>query len=238
MRRKIVKIDESKCNGCGICIEACHEGALKLVDGKAKLIAADSYCDGLGACLPECPTGAITIEEHEAAIEKQAEGDSQPGEQAGQACGCQGNHAKAVDGGNSDDSAPERSCPYSELRNWPCQIRLVPVNAPFFDDADLLIAADCTAFAYSIFHREFMRGNITLIGCPLLDDVDYSEKLAAIFKAHRIKSVTVARMEVPCCDGIASATRQALMSTWTLIPYEVVTITTSGFILKEVDELK
>lgn len=252
MKRKIVKIDEDKCNGCGICISGCHEGALQMVDGKAKLIS-ESYCDGLGACLPDCPAGAITIEEREAASFDEAavkqkmapdsvaphatEAATKKAAQAlpALACGCPGTHAKtlqrdtAVPNKESDRTIPPA---VSELRQWPCQIKLVPVNAPYFDNASLLVAADCTAYAYANIHQEFMRGKITIIGCPKLDAVDYTEKLTEILKAHEIKSITALRMEVPCCGGIAGAVKQALINSGKMIPWRIVTIGTDGTVVE------
>jgi ferredoxin len=242
MKRKIVAIDREKCNGCGLCVNACHEGALELVDGKATLVSED-YCDGLGACLPECPAGAITIEEREAAAFDEAavkarEAKGQPAPEP-LACGCPGTHAHAikrepaVSRQASPAPAPAGTCcqKSSELRQWPCQIKLVPVGAPYFEGADLLIAADCVAFAYASVHEDFMKGKITLIGCPKLDDVDYSEKLAAILAAHEVKSVTVLRMEVPCCGGLVSMVKRAMLASEKLVPWQVVTISTEGEIL-------
>lgn len=243
MKRKIIRIEEDKCNGCGLCVEACHEGALQLIDGKAKLVS-ESYCDGLGACLPECPTGAITMEEREAdafdeeAVKKHIESKA---EQASEnlACGCPGTHARAIERKESAMNKPAQDEKVhtgqieSQLRQWPCQIKLVPVNAPYFKNAHLLVAADCTAYAYANIHNDFMRNKITIIGCPKLDDVDYTEKLTAILKAHEIKSVTVLRMEVPCCGGIAHAVKQALVKSGKMIPWQIVTIGTDGSILDE-----
>jgi ferredoxin len=239
MKRKIVKIDENKCNGCGLCINACHEGALQLINGKAKLVS-DAYCDGLGACLPECPTGAITIEEREAdafdettvkaRVAKQGE-QHQP---ANLPCGCPGTHAKVITRSGDTSSIPKAAvCAESQLRQWPCQIKLVPVNAPYFDNASLLVAADCTAYAYANMHNDFMRDKITLIGCPKLDDADYAVKLAEILKVHEIKSITVLRMEVPCCSGIVNAVKDALVKSGKMIPWRVVTIGTDGTIRED-----
>jgi len=205
MKRKIVRIDEEKCNGCGACAEACHEGAIAMIDGKAKLIR-DDYCDGLGDCLPACPADAITIEERE------AEAYSEEAVQAKKA---------AV------------SEPVSRLTQWPVQIKLAPLNAPYFDGANLLIAADCTAYAYGNFHEKFIKNHVTLIGCPKLDAVDYSEKLTEIIKNNDIKSVTVVRMEVPCCGGIEYAVKTALQNSGKFIPWHVVTIGIDGGILDE-----
>jgi len=241
MNRKIVKIDEDKCNGCGLCIEACHEGALQLINGKAQLVS-ESYCDGLGACLPECPTGAIAIEQREAdafdeeAVNKHIKAMTER-VQENLACGCPGTNARTIERSKDTVNISMQAVTgytrqdESQLRQWPCQIKLVPVNAPYFKNAHLLVAADCTAFAYADIHNEFMRNKITLIGCPKLDDIDYTEKLTAILKAHEIKSVTVLRMEVPCCAGIANAVKQALIKSGKMIPWQVVTISTNGIIL-------
>ena len=192
MIRKIIEIQEEKCNGCGLCASACHEGAIGMVDGKARLLRS-GYFYGLGDCLPQCPTGAITFVEREAA----------PYDEAG----------------------------ISRLRQWPCQIKLVPVNAPYFHKAKLLIAADCTAYTYADFHRDFMKGKITLIGCPKLDGADYSEKLTEIIKNNDIRSVTILRMEVPCCGGLEMAVKKALQNSGKFLPWQVVTISTEGQIL-------
>ena len=249
MKRKIVTIDPKLCNGCGLCISACHEGALKLVDGKAQLVS-DSYCDGLGACLPECPTGAIKIVERDAdPFDEAAVAAKQAAEKAATvppaaeapvappplACGCPGKMAKAIarPAASADPAAGASAAPASALVNWPVQIKLVPVNAPYLKNAALLIAADCSAFAYADIHRRFMANKVTLIGCPKLDEGDYSEKLTAILQANDIRSVTVIRMEVPCCAGIANATKQALLNSGKMIPWHVVTISTDGAILDE-----
>ena len=203
MKRKIVEIDEAKCTGCGLCANACHEGAIAMVDGKAKLVK-DDYCDGMGDCLPECPAGAIKIVEREAAAYDE----------------------KAVQERNSQLTTPN-----SQLFQWPCQIRLVPVKAPFFQGAKLLIAADCTAYAYANFHQEFMRGKVTIVGCPKLDPVDYSEKLTEILRENDIKSVTIVRMEVPCCGGLEMAAKKALQESGKFIPWQVVTLSLDGKII-------
>lgn len=229
MIRKIIKIDEEKCNGCSLCADACHEGAIGMVGGKAKLLRED-YCDGLGDCLPACPTGAITFEEREAlAYDEEAVKKSQA-EKATLPCGCPGTNSKAIKREVVDrhDSQPVSS----RLSQWPVQIKLVPVNAPYFDNANLLIAADCTAFAYGNFHNDFIKNKITLIGCPKLDMVEYADKLTQIISANDIKSVTVVRMEVPCCGGIENAAKQALMNSGKFIPWSVVTISTDGRILE------
>jgi MinD superfamily P-loop ATPase containing an inserted ferredoxin domain len=271
-KRKIIAINNELCNGCGICVDACHEGALQMVDGKAALVS-DSYCDGLGACLPDCPAGAITIVEREAApfdegaVAANAAGAGKT-ESTGSAgnsgstestvntgstadaasaaietqtpalpCGCPGKMARAIVrapaapfAANADD-AP--SAPAPRLANWPVQIKLVPAGAPYLKNAALLVAADCTAFAFPDIHRRFMGGKVTLIGCPKLDECDYSEKLAAILAANEIRSVTVLRMEVPCCAGIANAVKQALVRSGKMIPWRIVTISTDGEIVDE-----
>ena len=236
MIRKIIKIDEDKCNGCGACAAACHEGAIEMINGKAKLTRED-YCDGLGDCLPACPTDAISFEEREApaydeaavmASKMKAKQAHKSGEKL--PCGCPGTNSRTI----KRDIAPtfEKSATVpSRLMQWPCQIKLVPVNAPYFDNANLLIAADCTAYAYGNFHNEFIRNHITLIGCPKLDEGDYAEKLTAIIKNNNIKSVTVVRMEVPCCGGIENAVKRALMAIGKFIPWRVVTVSTDGRIL-------
>lgn len=239
MKRNIVKIDRDKCDGCGLCIQACHEGALQLVDGKAELIT-ESYCDGLGACLPECPQDAITLEEREAADFDEAAVQSHIEKSKVQAipvtleCGCAGSHARTIERPQVQSiQIPAAPVLESQLRQWPCQIKLVPVNAPYLDNAHLLIAADCTAFAYANIHQDFMKNKITLIGCPKLDEGDYSEKLTQILESHEIKSVTVLKMEVPCCGGIVEAVKRALMGSGKMIPWQVVTINTDGSILED-----
>ena len=232
MIRKIIQIDREKCNGCGLCVSACHEGAIELVEGKAMLTRED-YCDGLGDCLPACPTGAISFEEREApaydeAAVKQAKMKKQ---EKTLPCGCPGTQAKALKPKTCAIGA-EREAVESQLMQWPCQIKLVPVYAPYFDRADLLIAADCTAYAYGSFHTDFMRDRITLIGCPKLDEGDYAEKLTHILSKNNIKSVTVVRMEVPCCGGLENAVKRALQASGKFIPWQVITISTDGKILK------
>ena len=233
MKRRIIEIDQDKCNGCGACAAACHEGAIAMVDGKARLMR-DDYCDGLGDCLPACPTGAISFVEREAAAydeaavlankqqEMQREGMHLHG-------GCPGARMKTLRHDEPAEAAPTAA--QSRLSQWPVQIKLVPVNAPYFDGAKLLIAADCTAYAYAAFHERFIRGHITLIGCPKLDGVDYAEKLTEIIRSNDIKSVTIVRMEVPCCGGLAHAAKTALHSSGKFIPWQVVTISTDGKIL-------
>lgn len=262
MIRKIIKIDEEKCNGCGLCASACHEGAIGIVDGKAKLLRED-YCDGMGDCLPSCPMNAISFEEREAPAydaeavkqnmaEKKAQVSPQaafphagcPGKMAARIerpaaphTGCPGSQAMGLqrpEGGEGQQaSAPVYApVPQAQLQNWPVQIKLAPINAPYFDGAHLLVAADCTAYAYANFHQDFMRNKVTLIGCPKLDAVDYAEKLTEIIARNEIKSVTVVRMEVPCCGGIENAVKRALMDSGKFLPWQVVTISRSGEILE------
>ncbi|MBQ9980244.1 MAG: 4Fe-4S binding protein [Oscillospiraceae bacterium] len=238
MVRRIIKIDEEKCNGCGLCAAACHEGAIGMVEGKAKLLR-DDYCDGLGDCLPACPTGAITFEEREAAPYDEAavmaakakrEADGKPHTLP---CGCPGTNSRAIVRESSCDCTSHApAAPVSSrLRQWPVQIKLVPVTAPYFDGADLLVAADCTAYAYGNFHTDFIKNRITLIGCPKLDEGDYTHKLTEIIARNNIKSVTVVRMEVPCCGGIENAVKSALQASGKFIPWQVVTVSTDGRVL-------
>ena len=232
MKRKIIKIDKSKCNGCGLCSEACHEGAIEMIEGKAVLTRED-YCDGLGDCLPACPTGAITFEEREAPAynEEAVLAAKKAKEVRKNACGCPGTLSKSIKRDVPSYSKQE-SKTASRLSQWPCQIKLVPVNAPYFDGANLLVAADCSAFAYGNFHEDFIKNHITLIGCPKLDEGDYAEKLTQIIANNDIKSVKVVRMEVPCCGGIENAVKRALMASGKFIPWQVVTISTDGKILE------
>ncbi len=238
MIRQIIKIDKEKCNGCGLCVSACHEGAIGLVNGKAELLR-DDYCDGLGNCLPVCPTGAISFEEREALEyneEEVAQNTARKNQQKSQPlpCGCPGSNAKTIQ--RNEDINPQEPAPVqaatSQLNQWPVQIKLVPVNAPYFENANLLVSADCAAYAYGNFHNEFMKNKITVIGCPKLDEGDYSEKLTAIIQNNNIKSVTVVRMEVPCCGGIENAVKTALQNSGKMIPWRVVTISTDGHILE------
>lgn len=231
MIRKIIKIDEEKCNGCGACAAACHEGAIEMVNGKARLTRED-YCDGLGDCLPACPTNAITFEEREAPAYNEAAVLAAKKEKttAPLPCGCQGTNSKTIKRDISRAAAPVTNAE-SMLSQWPVQIKLVPVNAPYFDNANLLIAADCSAYAYGNFHNEFIRNHITLIGCPKLDEGDYAEKLTQIIANNNIENVTVTRMEVPCCGGIENAVKRALQASGKFIPWRVVTISTDGRIL-------
>ena len=198
MIRKIIRIDKDKCNGCGACASACHEGAIDIINGKAELVR-EHFCDGLGDCLPECPTDAISFEEREA-----PEYDE-----------------KAV------QEAQKKT-----LQNWPVQIKLAPANAPYFNDAKLLIAADCTAYAYASFHQDFIRNKVTLIGCPKLDQVDYSDKLTEIIQNNNIQSVTIVRMEVPCCGGLEMAAKKALQNSGKFLPWQVITISIDGNIIE------
>ena len=241
MIRKIIQINEEKCNGCGACAAACHEGAIQMINGKAKLIR-DDYCDGLGDCLPACPTGAITFEEREAAAydpeavqlhlktRKDSSSQAQP-----TFSGCPGQAPRSISHTPSDCSAAktplESAAPQSQLSQWPVQIQLAPVNAPYFQGAHLLIAADCTAYAYGDFHQRFMKDHVTLIGCPKLDPVDYSEKLSDILRHNDIRSLTIVRMEVPCCGGLEHAVKKALQDSGKFLPWQVVTISIDGNIL-------
>ena len=232
MIRKIIKIDEEKCNGCGLCADACHEGAIDIVDGKAKLMR-ENYCDGLGDCLPACPVNAISFEEREAPAydeaavlaAKKAKAQKTSGVLP---CGCPDSQSRAIR--HETTPAPTAAIP-GQLSQWPVQIKLVPIHAPYFDGADILVAADCTAYAYGSFHNDFIKGRITLIGCPKLDEGDYTEKLTAIFAGNDIKSVVVTRMEVPCCGGIENAVKRALNACGNDIPLRVVTISADGRIL-------
>ncbi|MCR5660707.1 MAG: 4Fe-4S binding protein [bacterium] len=261
MIRKIIRIDEKKCNGCGLCAAACHEGAIEIIDGKAKLVR-EHFCDGLGDCLPSCPQNAISFEEREApAYDKQAVKKSQEKLQPSPAtgvphkrpsfinmeennmednhnnrreCGCPGSKAMKLDvRENGPAPASQERKGVSRLAQWPCQIKLVPIEAPFYENAKLLIAADCSAYAYAGMHEELMEGRITLIGCPKLDSEDYSIKLAEIIKRNSIKSVTVVRMEVPCCGGLEAAVQEALQKSGKFLPWQVITISRDGRILEQ-----
>ena len=231
MKRRIINIDEEKCNGCGACAQACHEGAIGMVNGKAKLLR-DDYGDGLGDCLPTCPTGAITFVEREAAEydEKAVLENKRKKLAAAIPHGCPGHQLRRFERAEeeSNDEAKSEHRSVSRLGQWPCQIKLVPVNAPYFNGAKLLIAADCTAYAYANMHEDFMKGKITLIGCPKLDDTDYSEKLTEIIATNDIKSMTVVRMEVPCCGGLEAAAKKALQASGKFIPWQVVTLSLDG----------
>ena len=229
MIRRIIHIDQERCNGCGLCAQACHEGAIGMVEGKAKLLR-DDYCDGLGDCLPACPTGAITFVEREAAAYDETAVQANKAKQgAPMTGGCPGSRARLLCREEAEGPVPAVS---SQLRQWPVQIKLAPISAPCFDGAHLLVAADCAAYAYGNFHQEFIRGKVTLIGCPKLDGVDYSEKLTEILRQNDIRSVTVVRMEVPCCGGIQNAAVTALKNSGKFIPWQVVTISTDGRILE------
>ena len=232
MIRRIIHIDQERCNGCGLCARACHEGAIGMVDGKAKLLR-DDYCDGLGDCLPTCPTGAITFVEREAAAYDEAAVQARKKElEQPLACGCPGSQSRTICREEQERHAAP-SAVASQLRQWPVQIKLAPVHAPYFQGAKLLVAADCSAYAYGNFHNEFMGGKVTLIGCPKLDGVDYSEKLTEILRENDIKSVTVVRMEVPCCGGLEHAVITALKHSGKMIPWQVVTLSTDGHILEQ-----
>ena len=254
MIRKIIHIDEEKCNGCGLCASACHEGAIDIIDGKARLVR-ENFCDGFGDCLPGCPTGAISFEEREAPeYDEKAVQDAKSRARTASASssrtahemerkkmdemkhvyhegGCPGSRMMQFEQ-NTDDAPVQTSKPVSRLGQWPCQIKLVPTQASFFDGAKLLIAADCTAYAYANIHEDFMKGKITIIGCPKLDAVDYCEKLTAIIRDNDIKSVTIVRMEVPCCGGLQRAAETALQASGKFIPWQVVTISRDGMILE------
>ncbi len=241
MLRQVIHIDEEKCNGCGACANACHEGAIGMIDGKAKLLR-DDYCDGMGDCLPECPTGAITFETREAAAydEKAVEEHKKQREMQKKmqefihnapAGGCPGSRMRQMIRNEESTKESVPTAPVaigSQLKNWPVQIKLAPIKAPYFDGAKLLIAADCTAYSYANFHQEFIKGKTTLIGCPKLDSVDYSEKLTEIIKQNDITSVTIVRMEVPCCGGLEMAAKKALMESGKFIPWQVVTVNIDG----------
>lgn len=238
MIRKIIKIDENRCNGCGACAAACHEGAIEIIDGKAVLTRED-YCDGLGDCLPECPAGAISFEEREApaydgaavlaARQKKMEGQDRDIYHVG----CPGTQVRQMARPETEGVSSHKPAGVSRLGQWPCQIKLAPVNAPYFSGARLLVAADCTAYAYANIHEDFMKGRVTLIGCPKLDSVDYSEKLTEIIRNNDIKSVTILRMEVPCCGGLEMAVKKALQESGKLIPWQTITVSIDGNILDD-----
>ena len=240
MIRKIIHIDEEKCNGCGLCASACHEGAIELVDGKAKLVR-ENFCDGFGDCLPNCPAGAISFEEREAPAYDEAAVKAAQKKKAMEKLvrevqargGCPGSRTMELhkEAASEQGTAPASVRPASRLNQWPCQIKLLPTQAPFFDGAKLLIAADCTAYAYADMHEGFMKGKITVIGCPKLDAVDYSEKLTAIIRDNDVKSVTIVRMDVPCCGALQRAAETALRNSGKFIPWQVVTISRDGRIL-------
>ena len=228
MIRRIITIDEEKCNGCGLCADACHEGAIGIVDGKARLLRED-YCDGLGDCLPACPMNAISFEEREApAYNEAAVLAAKRARETAHAGGCPGSACRSI---SHSAPAADRHIP-SELMNFPVQIKLLPPNAPYFDGADLLIAADCTAYSYGSFHHDFMRGKVTMIGCPKLDAVSYAEKLTQIFKHNDIRSITVTRMTVPCCGGLSHAVKTAVETSGKDIPLHIVTISPDGRVIR------
>ncbi len=229
MLRKIINIDKQKCNGCGACAEACHEGAIIMTDGKAELVRED-YCDGLGDCLPACPTGAITFEERDALPYDEAAVTAAKAKKQTPARACPSSTARVLT--RDIPSTTKSASVQSQLMQWPCQIKLVPVNASYFDNANLLIAADCAAYAHSNFHNAFMRNHITLIGCPQLDEGDYAEKLTRIIAQNNIKSVKIVRMEVPCCGGLENAVKRALRDSGKFIPWQVITLSTDGKIIE------
>ena len=233
MIRKIIHIDLEKCNGCGACAAACHEGAIGMVNGKAQLLR-DDYCDGLGDCLPTCPTGAITFVEREAAPYDHAAvlANQKKKQEGASPCGCPGSRSRRIEHAPSPAGLSQIGELPSRLSQWPVQIQLAPVNAPYFDGAKLLIAADCSAYAYAGFHERFIKGHVTLIGCPKLDPVDYREKLTQIIASNNIQSVTIVRMEVPCCGGLEMAAKTALQNSGKFIPWQVVTLSTDGRILE------
>lgn len=234
MIRRIIQIDEEKCNGCGLCSNACHEGAIDIVNGKAKLMR-EHYCDGLGDCLPSCPTGAITFVEREAPAydeaavlaSKKVKEESQSHQEGG----CPGSKIREMNRRDQKELITNKVINGSQLSNWPVQIKLAPIKAPYFEGAKLLIAADCTAYAYANFHQEFIKDKVTLIGCSKLDDVDYTEKLTEIIKQNDIREVTIVRMEVPCCGGLEFMTKTALQNSGKFLPWHTVTISIDGELL-------
>ncbi|MBW9152473.1 ATP-binding protein [Clostridium estertheticum] len=246
MKRDIINIDESKCNGCGLCINACHEGAIELVGGKAKLIS-DEYCDGLGDCLPECPVDAIKIIQRdamrydvEAVLIKKEQSDNKEGKKSDLPCGCPGTMEKSIKRNIKSNLVESKArvntnveeSAASMLNQWPVQLKLVNSKAGFLKGADILIAADCTAYAYGNFHKEFIKGRITLIGCPKLDDNDYyRDKIVEILENNEIKSITVIRMEVPCCAGIVFSVKEAMLKARVIVPYKEITIGINGVII-------
>jgi len=236
MKKEVITIDENKCNGCGACAAACHMGAIGMVDGKAKVLRED-YCDGLGRCLPVCPTGAISFEEQEVETTVTAP-HTENIQPETLACGCPGTNSKTLKRENSPELTQRQTdlhtattTAQTQLQQWPVQIKLIPINAPYFHNANLLVAADCAAYAYGNFHAEYMKNKITIIGCPKLDEGDYAEKLTAIIAQNEIKSVTAVRMEVPCCSGIERAVKTALQNCGKMIPWQIVTISTDGNII-------
>ena len=228
MIRKIITIDEEKCTGCGLCADACHEGAIGMVDGKAKLLRED-YCDGLGDCLPACPVNAISFEEREAPAYDEAAVLAAKKAKEAVPCGCPGTVCQSMKPTRTPSAGMDVP---GHLQNFPVQIKLVPVNAPYFENAELLIAADCTAFAYGNFHDRFIKGKITLIGCPKLDNISYADKLIQILAGNNIRSITVTRMTVPCCGGLSYAVQTALQQSGKNIPLRIVTISPDGKIVE------
>ncbi len=232
--RKIIEIDQEKCNGCGLCAEACHEGAIQMINGKANLIN-DAYCDGLGNCLPQCPENAIALIDREALAYDEDLVNQRIAVQSSAGCACPGTQSRIIE--PVIDSKPilnlkQTMVQHSELKQWPVQIKLVNIRAPYLDGAHILIAADCTAFAYGNFHQDFIRGKVTLIGCPKLDDNQYyMEKFSEILQFNNIKSITVVRMEVPCCSGIVSAVKKAMLNSGTIVPYNEIIISIDGQII-------
>lgn len=233
MIRKIIDINTEKCNGCGLCAEACHEGAIGIKEGKAVLLR-DDHCDGLGDCLPVCPQNAISFIEREAAAYDEKSVEKNKMNKVGNTlpCGCPGTHSKTIKREHRHENCCNKEFD-SQLNQWPVQIKLVPENAPYFDKADLLVAADCTAYAYGNFHNKFIKDRITLVGCPKLDNIEYSEKLTSIIRNNDIKSVKVVRMEVPCCKGLEEAVKTALKNSGKFIPWQVIVISTDGKIASE-----
>lgn len=240
--RKIIKIDESKCDGCGLCASACHEGAIAMVDGKARLIS-DSYCDGLGDCIGECPRGAISFETREAAPydeaavkERMARRQKEAGAGEKLPCGCPGTMARQLKTEPAKPAAEakkERRAQESELRNWPVQLKLVPVQAPYLEGAELLIAAGCTAFAYRGFHSDILPGKVCLVGCPKFDDAElYIDKLTQIIKLNKVPQIDVTYMEVPCCGGLVKLVEKAIMQSCEPVTLNLIKISLDGKILE------
>ena len=231
MIRKIIRIDEEKCTGCGLCAKACHEGAIDIIDGKAKL-TRENFCDGFGDCLPNCPAGAISFEEREAPAYDEAAVKAAQQAKITMPHACPGSAVRQMNTWSTEPAPETTGRSVSRLGQWPCQIKLVPVKASFFDGAKLLIAADCTAYAYANLHEEFMRGKVTLIGCPKLDAVDYAEKLGEIISQNDVRSVAILRMQVPCCGGLQRAAERALQASGKFIPWQVITISIDGQIIE------
>lgn len=238
MKRNIVSIDEEKCTGCGLCADACQEGAIVMIDGKAKLVR-DDYCDGLGHCLPACPADAIRIIVREAdpfdeeAVKEIQAANSRPAAQETTSYACPGTASQTFDSTSTAPSHQADLPPSSQLAHWPVQLQLAPVKAPYFDKANLLVAADCAAYAHLNFHNRFMKNHVTLIGCPKLDPVDYSQKLLEILRQNAIKPLTIVRMEVPCCGGLERAAVKALQDSGKFIPWQVITLNLKGDIIED-----